>query len=184
MFILFIFAFYVNLGLACRCVLAPSLYRDVMKSSDVVIANILSSNGVTDGTVSWNTQVLTTVSGCINSSSIIAVTTSTSSASCGVQLDLGGSYFLSGRYFASSNSLKIQSCNFNRLFSTLSSDEKTFAYNHFNNCSKACARGNVVNCFVRPCATSKCNVSNAICMDNYCNGCNAYWFLGFDRVCL
>lgn len=153
-----------------------------MNSNDVVIARVVKSNGVNDGTAFWSAQVITTVSGCIKVNSTLSVSTSSSSASCGVQLE-AGSFLLSGKYTVDSNTLRVQSCNFNRLFSTLTKDEKLFAYNNLNNCTNACARGHMVNCFVRPCAISKCNISSAVCMDNYCNGCNAYWFSGSDRVC-
>ncbi len=33
-----------------------------------------------------------------------------------------------------------------------------------------------VSCFVQPCSVSTCEVEGAVCVDDYCGGCNAYWF--------
>nr|KAI8760375.1 hypothetical protein BgiMline_007528 [Biomphalaria glabrata] len=45
---------------------------------------------------------------------------------------------------------------------------------------KLCA--NIVNCFVRPCQFAQCSVSGAVCMDDYCGGCNARWYVGNTEV--
>jgi hypothetical protein len=169
---------------ACRCI-APNLYRDVMKANDVVVAKVVKQGGTYNGTYNrWAAQVAQTVSGCMKVNSMTQVISHQSSASCGVQLTLD-TYFLVGRFDNVSNTLLVNSCNYNRLWSSLLIDEVKFANNHYNNCTRSCSIGRKVNCFVEPCAFSPCSVTGAFCRDEYCNGCFAYWFLNdYERVCV
>ncbi|VDI62808.1 Hypothetical predicted protein [Mytilus galloprovincialis] len=43
--------------------------------------------------------------------------------------------------------------------------------------------GVVFNCFVEPCAVSKCDAyPHATCTDNYCGGCHADFYVGSHKV--
>ncbi|CAG5129234.1 unnamed protein product, partial [Candidula unifasciata] len=46
-----------------------------------------------------------------------------------------------------------------------------------------CDDGAAVDCFVEPCQVSNCDgVHEAKCIDDYCAGCKARWFVGETEV--
>lgn len=164
---------------ACKCIPATvsSAYHS---SSDVLRARVVY--GVTLGQDQWYlARAEATYKGCIKPGSWVYVRTASSSAACGVTLQTGIRYLISGSLDTSGNYtapvISISSCGFTRPISQLSKNDRRFLLSRYNCCGDSCACTNgkpPVNCFVDPCQVAGC--PSGECESNYCGGCNAEFY--------
>jgi hypothetical protein len=164
---------------ACKC-LPPTVESSYNNSSDVVRARVLSKVQAGD-TTRFRARVQRTFKGCLTPSQIVVLTTPSSSATCGAQLQVGGSYLIhgdaAGSYLGLSQ-LAINSCDFNRLFASLTAHDRAFLDGRTVCCGArcTCADGTrPVNCFVDPCQVAP-ECPEGECVANYCGGCNAEFY--------
>jgi hypothetical protein len=165
--------------------------------------------------------------GCLVSSpGRVIVTTGSSSASCGIDLLIDKNYVFSGEaellgtdaYFEPylkqfSNQTVIQSagsCNFNKLWPTVTLNERGQLNNYTNSCERKCITGNdcpknancdsgkcvqygvpcpggvlPTPCFADPCTVTESCSKSATCIANYCGGCNAIFVdVNRTRICI
>ncbi len=166
---------------ACSC-LQPTVESSYNNSSDVVEARILLSLPV--GNERWMVaSVRSTYKGCLGENELVLLTTPASSASCGVNLQTGRVYLVNGRSDGAALGiarLNIGLCDYNLPVAELTDQDRAFLDGRQVCCGDecSCASGELpVQCFVQPCSVAPvCDVEGAVCVDNYCGGCNAEFY--------
>lgn len=164
---------------ACKCA-PPTVESSYNNSSDVVRARVLSKTQL-GSTTRYRARIARTFKGCLTASQTVVFTTPTSSATCGAQLQVGDDYLINadaaGSYLGFSQ-FAINSCDYNRLFPSLTAHDLGFLNGRTVCCGArcACADGSQpVNCFVDPCQVAP-ECPEGECVANYCGGCNAEFY--------
>jgi eight-cysteine-cluster-containing protein len=174
---------------ACSC-LPPTVESSYNRSSDVIEARVLLSVPV--GNERWSVaRVSATYKGCLQPSELVLLTTSSSSASCGVSLQTGVKYLINGSDDGGAiglHRLSIGLCDYNLPAADLTDHDRAFLDGREVCCGDECSCANgeqPVQCFAQPCSVAPaCDVEGAVCVDNYCGGCNAEFYDGFgNAVC-
>ncbi|MEY2930695.1 MAG: hypothetical protein RL033_1444 [Pseudomonadota bacterium] len=166
---------------ACSC-LQPSVESSYNRSSDVIEARVLVSLPV--GSERWMVaRVLATYKGCSQEGDLVVLTTSRSSASCGVSLQSGQQYLINGTAGGTAlglDRLSIGLCDYNLPVTELTNHDQSFLDGREVCCGGDCSCANgerPVQCFAQPCSVAPtCDVEGATCVDNYCGGCNAEFY--------
>eukprot|EP01098_Paradermamoeba_levis_P004445 TRINITY_DN1906_c0_g1_i1.p1 TRINITY_DN1906_c0_g1~~TRINITY_DN1906_c0_g1_i1.p1 ORF type:complete len:215 (+),score=61.48 TRINITY_DN1906_c0_g1_i1:71-646(+) len=174
------FVSLISTSLACTCAVRPTVYSVSLLQPNLLRVKVVGGSMASGA---YKVFVQNVYEGCTTPNTTVAIATPQFASECGVELSIGRSYVVSA-YDGPSGSLKTDSCSLNQPFSTLTPVEQRFLSNTYNTCTGQCNTGGIVNCLVQPCATVACPVANATCFDNFCNGCHAYWFENFQRVCL
>eukprot|EP01102_Stenamoeba_stenopodia_P003180 TRINITY_DN13117_c0_g1_i1.p1 TRINITY_DN13117_c0_g1~~TRINITY_DN13117_c0_g1_i1.p1 ORF type:complete len:193 (+),score=17.95 TRINITY_DN13117_c0_g1_i1:113-691(+) len=178
----FALAIAVSSVYSCKC-FPPNLYSSYRVFDTIIIAEIVSGPETNETTNVWSGVVSSVYKGCLSTGEAFRVASSLHSASCGIILQTEQTFLLSGTWDNETDLLWIHTCGYNVLADQLDQNETLFLDDAFNPCTLECATGSVVNCIVEPCSVSQCNVAGAVCSDNYCNGCHAYWWNNNQRVC-
>lgn len=174
---------------ACSC-LPPTVESSYNHSSDVIEARVLLSLVI--GGERWMVaRVGATYKGCLGDGELVLLTTPASSASCGVSLQTGLTYLVNGTSdgdTAGIERLSIGLCDYNLPVGELTAQDQAFLDGREVCCGGECicANGELpVQCFAQPCSVAPaCDVEGAICVDNYCGGCNAEYYDAFgNAVC-
>lgn len=174
---------------ACSC-LQPTVESSYNRSSDVIEARILLSLPV--GSERWLVaRVRATYKGCLRPSELVLLTTPGSSASCGASLQNGRVYLVNGTpdgNTAGLDRLNISLCDYNLPVAELTGHDQAFLDGREVCCGDECSCANgeqPVQCFAQPCSVAPvCDVEGAVCVDNYCGGCNAEHYDAFgNAVC-
>lgn len=171
---------------ACSC-LPPDLVRTYNASTDVVRAGVVFGWTLGDQQL-YLARVSEVFKGCFRRGDIIVVVTPRSSAACGLRLDWGRSYLLTGDTWDSDSVplLHVTICGYNVLWARLGQEDLGFLYSRYVCCGDRCrcADGSApVQCLVDPCEVAPpCPFGE--CQANYCGGCHAelYDDLG-EAVC-
>ncbi|MFT5431550.1 MAG: hypothetical protein ACI9OJ_002247 [Myxococcota bacterium] len=163
---------------ACSCI-STDIASSYNNSTDVIRAQVLF--GITIGQDQWYVaRSLSTFKGCIEKNAWVYIRTASSSAACGVILQTGTQYLLSGSDLQAGWSvpvLSIGSCGFNRPIASLTKADRKFLLSRYNCCGDTCACNDgtqPVNCFADPCMFADC--PSGECVANYCGGCNAEFY--------
>jgi hypothetical protein len=114
--------------------------------------------------------------GCVKPS-LVKVSTASSSAECGANLEVGSEYllFLHG----SGNALMTDSCSSNALFKDVSESDRAFLKSRNVCCGNtcACADGSPpADCPSDPCSPPAPCTDGVNCIANFCGFCRAEWF--------
>lgn len=174
---------------ACSC-LQPTVESSYNNSSDVVEARVLLSLPV--GSERWMVaKVRATYKGCLDEGELVLLTTPASGASCGVNLPSGGLFLVNGRSdgaLAGVERLSVNLCDYNLPVAELTAHDRAFLDGRQVCCGDecSCANGELpAQCFAQPCSVAPaCDVEGAVCVDNYCGGCNAEFYDAFGyAVC-
>jgi len=165
----------------CSCT-PTNVYTATRQYSDIVQATISGSiPPLQPGVSSYIAKLTWVFQGCLGVNDRVGAVfnISTPSASgCDVHgLSAGSSWLLTGTTDAV-NTLQVDECGASRPWSSLADKEVDFLGSVLNDCTGQCANSTRVHCFFEPCAGAKCEDSQngAVCSDNYCGGCNAYWW--------
>ncbi len=158
---------------ACSC-LPPDLVRSYNQSDGVLRVKVLRER-LRGEQVQYRARILTTYKGCLRPGHLVRLVTPASSALCGVRLEPGREYLVTGNDLPR-RTLAVQSCGFNVPFETLSREQRHFLDTRFGCCGDACScvASDPVQCFADPCQVATC--PEAECMSNYCGGCNAEFY--------
>lgn len=170
---------------ACKC-RAPTVYASSRATPDAVIVKPTGQPVHTPILVSLPAKIVTVFNGCSRMGQLVNITTSASSAACGVLFPTTSEpWVFFGTYDNATNTFRVNSCDANKPASQLDDDETSFLTQMFNTCTHSCSpSAPFSHCFVQPCAVATCGVDDAVCFDNYCGGCHAYWFTPNNtRVC-
>lgn len=163
---------------ACSCI-APSVESSYLGASDVGFVDV-QYRYVFGDTRYYLGHVVRTFKGCLAEGQRVILTTSASSASCGVELKLG-QYLINGMAagrFVGTPVLSISLCSYDRLVSELSEHDRAFLEGRMVCCGDACSCGDgsePVQCFADPCAVAP-PCSEGECVANYCGGCQAEFY--------
>jgi len=179
--------FYIILCGSCITLACKCDWHGVhtAKEADVVLSVATTDIvTVTDKLIYYQVRVLQVFKGCVLDSLLKVVTPSVPEA-CGLVLEVPQNYILTGSMYnkLDNDTLFIHSCGYNVPLTRVSMEEENYLDNLYNPCTNQCATGTDVDCFASPCSVSSCDVKDAVCEDNYCNGCNAYWWSN-DFTCL
>jgi hypothetical protein len=160
---------------ACSCL--PADLATVYNKSDAVLRVRILRQHERGRVKVYRAQVLATYKGCLRRGERLSLVTPPHSAACGVALETGGDYLVTGRRRGVGRALDIGLCGFNRPFAALGPDEIEFLDTRFNCCGEQCdcVDSALVQCFVDPCEVASCPGA-AICAANYCGGCRAEFF--------
>lgn len=117
--------------------------------------------------------------GCLDLNNWEWISTAGNSAACGENFRFGEDYL----FFTDTNrriswTQNTSSCHGNRVFSSLTKEDKSFLDSRYNCCGDDCGCGDgsePVNCLVDPCELAlPCESDQSLtCVSNYCGGCNA-----------
>jgi hypothetical protein len=159
-------------ALACSCLPAdlPTIYN---QSDAVLRVRILAERTRPGGQIVYTARVVTTYKGCAQKRQILPLVTAPNDGLCGVRLDVGGDYLVTGSRRGRGRAIQIGTCGFNVPFRSLSPDEREFVDTRFHCCGETCAcvKREPVQCFVDPCEVASC--PDGACTSNYCGGCRA-----------
>jgi hypothetical protein len=165
---------------ACKCAL-PDVTRSYDTAEVVLHVRVL---GLVPAPAGLRRYLAVTVDkplkGCVPALSLVLLQSSDESASCGVIFALGSEQLVfgssEGRRFGLPL-LTTGSCQGNREYAGLSTEERGFLATRWNCCGAACGcvASTQVECLVNPCDVNACNVPDATCTANYCGGCGAEW---------
>ncbi len=160
---------------ACSC-LPPDLARSYNQSTDVLRARVLREFEF-PGWRFYLARVRTIYKGCLEPGQWVFLTTSASSAACGIRLEPGGDWLLTARASRpGSRVLAVDLCGFNLPFEALTPTQIEFLDTRFNCCGDrcSCVNSEPVLCFADPCQIATCPAGE--CVSNYCGGCRAEFF--------
>jgi hypothetical protein len=164
---------------ACTC-LPPTVESSYNGSDDVVRARVLFALNL-GSTIRYFARVEHTYKGCLQEPEFVVLRTPSSSAACGVQLQLGQEYLVFGHAAGSYwglTQLAINLCDGNQTFVSLTPEKLSFLDGRMVCCGESCicADGTQpVNCFVDPCEVAPA-CPDGTCVANYCGGCNAEFY--------
>lgn len=165
---------------ACSC-LPPTVESSYNQSTDVVSARVLGTFNQGSNRM-YLAQVETPYKGCLDVSDLVILTTPQSSASCGIQLQLGVEHLINGLANGSLlgiRRLSIGLCGYNLPVAELGEQDREFLNGRNVCCGKdcECADGSSpVACFADPCSVTPACSEAATCVANYCGGCNAEFY--------
>jgi hypothetical protein len=173
---------------ACSCVL-PTVESSYDNSDDVIEARVLLSLPV--GDERWLVaRVQATFKGCLEERELVLLTTPSSSAACGATLQNGQTYLVNGTSDGSAlgiDRLLIGLCGYNPPLTELTPRDQAFLAGREVCCGGECSCANgeqPVQCFAQPCSVAPACAEAAVCVDNYCGGCNAEFRDAFgNAVC-
>ena len=176
---LFTSALLVSEAAACSC-LPPDLVFTYNNSTDVLAVKILRKRQRGDQVV-YKARTRRTYKGCVEAREKVILTTAVSSAACGVDLEVGSTYLVTGDGTTRRNGRRvvpISLCGHNRLLGDLTDADHGFLDTRFNCCGDecACVNSEEVQCFADPCSVSTCPQGS--CTSNHCGGCHAEWYNG------
>eukprot|EP01098_Paradermamoeba_levis_P010435 TRINITY_DN4381_c0_g1_i1.p1 TRINITY_DN4381_c0_g1~~TRINITY_DN4381_c0_g1_i1.p1 ORF type:complete len:185 (-),score=33.31 TRINITY_DN4381_c0_g1_i1:19-573(-) len=169
----------VSVSFACKCRPPASVYAAWTSGMDILRAEVLSGSMATGG---YKVLVSDSFTSCVAANQTLLVTTNVHAVACGVSLEVGKSYILSGM-LTPQRTFQINSCSINSPWASLSAAEVEFVDRRFNKCNSKCYNNQQVYCFVDPCSVSKCGTTGAVCYSNYCGGCFADWISDGRAVC-
>jgi hypothetical protein len=160
---------------ACTCL--PADLATIYNRSDAVLrVRVLGERTRGEGLSAarvYTVRVRAVYKGCHEPQRRTRLVTSVQSGLCGVTLEVGGDYLVTGRSRGPNGALDIGSCGRNVPFASLTPDELAFLDTRFVCCGDdcACVNGDPVQCFVDPCEVASC--PDGTCTANYCGGCHA-----------
>jgi len=172
------------ISLACKCDwhgLHTAVEEDIVIAVDTT--DVIEK---TDREITYDVLVLQVFKGknYATAGHNLKVVTASVPEACGQILDVPQTYLLTGS-MVDDNTVQIHSCGYNVPFTRISAADEKFLDNLYDTNTNECATGMFEDCFVEPCSVSTCNVNGAVCENNYCNGCNAYWWSNdWTLVCL
>lgn len=188
-----LFAWWSAPAPAAACSCAPSDFDGhYVRADHVLHAKVLRFTAAASGRERVYTVALLErdFKGCLSAGSEVQVATSPSTAGCGVPLELGAEVLLFANWEGRppEATLHISLCGGSGPFARFTDAQRDALRAKPVQCGDAssCANGEqVVQCFVDPCAVSRCDVAGATCQANYCGGCNAQWYdARGTRVCV
>lgn len=172
---------------ACSCVPTDAIHS--YRVNDLALVGKVIQRSVGPNQTTYLVRVRVDLKGDIGTGEIVKVTTSSSTASCGVPLSLGERYFLVGSDLGTTGGgrqvMGINLCGFNVPVSQLSADDIHYLSTRFNTATATCNDGNPpVSCFADPC-TLAAPCPTGSCEANYCGGCIAEFYTSGDfATCL
>jgi hypothetical protein len=162
----------VREAVACSCLPAdlPTIYNH---SDAVLRVRILAERTRPDGQIAYTGRVITTYKGCAQKRQVLPLVTAPNGALCGIRLEVGGDYVVTGHRRGRGRAIQVALCGFNLPFRSLLPDEREFLDTRFNCCGETCAcvKRAPVECFVDPCDVASC--PDGTCTSNDCGGCRA-----------
>jgi hypothetical protein len=172
---------------ACSC-LPPDLVRSV-SDSDYVVRGRVRGKTVFGSDRYFRFRIKRTYKGCYEPGETVYLRSSATSTLCGQDLNLNGRYLITGTQDTAPNGVAVIAfdlCGHNTLFSSTTSDERTFLNNREISCPsyQGCADGTpMVSCFVDPCQNAP-SCSGGPCVENFCGSCNReYYNTSGEAVC-
>ena len=163
---------------ACSCALS-SVQTSYYSADDVFVGRVAYSAQV--GFMKWYVvRVRFTLKGCLKTGQWVYLRTAAESVACGLNLNVGQTYYLNGTQTSNGWSvpvLAVNSCAHNKKVSDLTSDEREWLLGRYNCCGDSCACVDgtpPVSCFANPCDMVDCPAGD--CVANYCGGCYADYF--------
>jgi hypothetical protein len=157
---------------ACSCLPAdlPTIYN---QSDAVLRVRVLSQRVRDDGRIVYTARVVTTYKGCAQKRQLVPLVTAPNDGLCGVRLEIGGDYLVSGHRRGRGRAVAIGSCGATGPFRSLTPEAREYLDTRFNCCGETCGcvRSEPVQCFADPCDVASC--PDGICTSNYCGGCRA-----------
>lgn len=157
---------------ACSC-LPADLATHFNQADAVLRVRILGERNRADGQIAYTARVVTTYKGCAQKRQVLPLVTAPNDGLCGIRLEVGGDYLVTGQRFGRGRAIQVGSCGFNRPFRSLSPEDREFLATRWNCCGDTCAcvKREPVQCFVDPCDVASC--ADGTCTANYCGGCRA-----------
>ena len=162
---------------ACSC-LPSSVETSYAASSDVVsVVPLLGFSAASEQR--YIAQVTRTFKGCAKQERLVLLTTPSSSAACGSELEIGTEYLINGDRRGSVLGvprLGFTLCGYNLPTGSLSARDREFLDGRSVCCGGdcQCADGTQpVLCFANPCDVTPACEQAVRCEANYCGGCNA-----------
>jgi len=174
------FMLHADVAQACSC-LPATVESSYNQSSDVAALTPLV--GFRRGAERWYVaRIDKPYKGCTEAGDLVVLSTPSSSASCGGQLEVGKKHLLNaqrdGAWFGVTR-LSFSSCSYNVPSAELSDDDRAFLDGRSVCCGDecTCADGSApVQCFANPCDVTPACDEAATCEANYCGGCNAEFY--------
>ena len=162
---------------ACRC-MTKNFIQIFNSSPDVVKARVTSQK-VSGTQRIIRARIEGVYKGCLKNGKMLNITTSKSSASCGVSLTMGKTYVVSGSSSLNGTTqyMAATSCGLHVLVNNLTEQQASFLHSRYNCCGTTCSCVSgepPVNCFANPCMIESC--PEGTCESNYCGGCNSEYF--------
>jgi hypothetical protein len=168
---------------ACKCPVAPiktQYYKDSVSRVVRAVVVLKWPPSVTAQTpkIYYQIEVKQAFKGCAKPR-MVWVSTASSSAACGANLEVGTEYLLF--LYESGNALTTNSCSSNALFKDVSESDRAFLNSRRVCCGNACACADgspPADCPRDPCAPpQKAPCAEAVkCVARFCGFCRAEWF--------
>ncbi|MCU0662237.1 MAG: hypothetical protein MUC50_07915 [Myxococcota bacterium] len=177
---LFVLAAFPMKAQACKC-MAPDIARSYASADHVAKVRVVGQMFFAPtGFKRYLGIVNETFKGCLDQGQWVVVETRSEGSACGMQIEKK-TYLLNGSeggFVWGMPKIFVHSCDYNRLYSSLTDDDFDYLSSRYNCCGDSCActdGSQPVNCFADPCSVSTCGDPEATCTSNYCGGCNAEW---------
>lgn len=159
---------------ACSCV-PPDVSSAYGWATDVAKVRVWGAVKGKNKTF-YRARVLKTFKGCSKKHQFVWLSTSNSSAACGITLKMGGVYLINGMA-ETKKRWNVGLCGMNVPWKTLSSGDKDWLGHRYVCCGDKCScvgGAPPVQCFVDPCEVTSC--PEGTCEANYCGGCHAEFY--------
>ena len=163
---------------ACSC-MPPSLANSFQDSDHVVRVRVQKKKTLNLALFSktvYIARVVKSWKGCTQKKQLVRLATPSSSAACGVTLQVGGQYLVTGDS-GGKKVINIHACGYNTPWKSLTAEDHAYLGSRMVCCDDECACGDgtqPVLCFVNPCEFAQCD--DGECVPNYCGGCNAEFY--------
>jgi eight-cysteine-cluster-containing protein len=165
---------------ACSC-LPATVESSYNQSSDV--AAVIPLFSYRYGAERWYlARIVKAYKGCAEAGDLVLLTTPSSSASCGAELELGENQLVNAQRSGSAlglPKLTFGACLYNVPTSKLDEQDREFLAGRSVCCGDECTcvdGSELVQCFANPCDVTPACSSEARCEANYCGGCNAEFY--------
>ena len=173
-----LYAFAPATAEACSC-LEPSLSVEFQNSDHIAKVRIQKKKTLNLAVFSktvYIARVVKSWKGCTQKAQRVRLVTPSSSAACGVTLQVGGVYLITGTA-GGSKVININSCGYNKPWKSLSQADLDYLDSRLICCDETCVCGDgtaPVQCLANPCDFAACDEGE--CVPNYCGGCNAEFY--------